>query len=49
VAYHEQMSSAEMDQHIASLITRLRAHPVYEAVGTVAALHTFLERHVVCV
>lgn len=49
VAYHDRMSSAEMDRHIASLITRLRAHPVYEAVRCVAALRAFMERHVVCV
>ena len=38
-----------MDEEIAALITRLRAHPVYEAVSTVTALRTFMERHVVCV
>lgn len=49
VAYDDQMSSAEMDEEIATLITSLRAHPVYEAVRTVAALRTFMERHVACV
>lgn len=48
-AYHDGMSSADIDQHIANLIDTLRAHPLYEAVRTEAALRTFMERHVVCV
>ena len=38
-----------MDQRIATLITRLRAHPVYEAVRTGAALRTSWSGTCVCV
>lgn len=32
-----------------AMVERLRTHPVYQAVDTLTALRTFMERHVVCV
>jgi hypothetical protein len=48
-AMNETDKTDDADDTIRALVARLRAHPVYEAVSSLSALRTFMERHVVCV